>query len=190
MTPAKEAGYYDKVFSTSAKYAAHPTKTPYVKLWARAIELLDNPPLIVDLGCGPGQFAQMLCESGYDGIYIGFDFSPVAIEKARKRVAGERCYFATQDLRTARLGNRSAVFLCLETLEHLDDDLELLRKIPVGAKVIFSVPNFGDAAHVRKFDNEQAIQERYGDLMTFHTEIITPPFNSASVIFLSEGTRT
>lgn len=43
------------------------------------------PQRILELGCGVGRFSQRLARAGHD--VVGVDFSPVAIEKARARVA-------------------------------------------------------------------------------------------------------
>lgn len=43
---------------------------------------------VLELGCGLGRFSQYLAEQGQ--VATGVDFSPVAIDKARCRVAGKR----------------------------------------------------------------------------------------------------
>ncbi len=61
----------------------------------------------------------------------------------------------------------NATFTCLETLEHLEDDIGLVRKIPVGHVLIFSVPNYGGEAHLRWFQNVGDAWTRYGHLLEF-----------------------
>lgn len=51
-----------------------------------------------------------------------------------------------------------------ELLEHVDDDLGVLRQIPRRTLTLFSVPNFDDPAHVRYFSSETAVGRRYRGL--------------------------
>ena len=55
----------------------------------------------------------------------------------------------------------------LEVLEHLDDDLDALERIPPGLPVVFSVPNFWSRAHVRRFLQPRDVFDRYGPLLDF-----------------------
>lgn len=128
----------------------------------------DAPLGFLDLGCGPGQFAECLRARGYEAGYLGIDFSPVAIEHARAG-AGRNQHFELADLRNWQPADssRSTIFVCTETLEHLDDDLELVAKIEPGRRLIFSVPNYRAAAHLRVFGTVGSVWERYGGLLTF-----------------------
>ena len=52
-------------------------------------------------------------------------------------------------------------YVCLEVLEHVDD-IAVLKRIPSGVPVIFSVPSFPDAAHLRTYTMQMMI-DRYQD---------------------------
>jgi 2-polyprenyl-3-methyl-5-hydroxy-6-metoxy-1,4-benzoquinol methylase len=56
----------------------------------------------------------------------------------------------------------NAIFTCLEVLEHLEDDLALVKRIPPGFLFIASVPNSPSVAHVRTFPTVGSVFERYG----------------------------
>jgi SAM-dependent methyltransferase len=61
--------------------------------------------LVVDLGCGSGILAEMLCNSGYD--VLGIDISPAMLDMARRRVP--EAEFRCESLLTAELPKCIAV---------------------------------------------------------------------------------
>ncbi len=64
----------------------------------------DRPARILDLGCGPGLYAQRLAGLGYE--VTGIDFSPASIAYAREQAgnAGLTIRYDLQDLRNAEYG--------------------------------------------------------------------------------------
>jgi len=132
----------------------------------------------LDIGCGQGALNPYILN------YDGFD-----MVKNPFRVA---------DIYTEEYGDYD-VYIMLEVLEHLLKDIEVLQKIPVGKKVIFSVPSFDCPPHVRVF-TEQIVRWRYRDVIRL--EKVTR-FNfdknerkwkrdiedTLSYILLCEGTR-
>jgi hypothetical protein len=66
----------------------------------------------------------------------------------------------------------STVYICSEVLEHLADDRAVISAVPTGHRLILSVPNFHDHAHVRVFADFNDIRERYGDLLDFRRWVI------------------
>lgn len=161
---AQEAKYYDDMYADSADYAKSYRDSHYLPQWVQ-VEFWLRPfkdKNILDLGCGPGQFAEMLSDLEYPN-YTGLDFSAMAIEKAKTRSTYP---FYTADLYEEDLGSRGAdVAICLEVLEHLDSDQEVVAKIPEGTFCIFSVPDFDDPGHVRWFRSEYQVRKRYYKLV-------------------------
>lgn len=51
------------------------------------------------------------------------------------------------------------------SLEHLEHDRKIIETFRKGMNFFFCVPNFTAAGHFRYFENEDAIKERYGDLL-------------------------
>ena len=51
--------------------------------------------------------------------------------------------------------------VCLEFLEHVERDLEILGRIRGGTHFYGTVPNFPSGAHVRHFESAQEVYERY-----------------------------
>jgi len=119
------------------------------------------------LGCGSGQFGQMVLSRGYKH-YIGMDFSSKAIELARKRLSkidADRYTLVCCDIEKNRdkimLGRKFDIVVLCETLEHLNDDIGIVKRIPSGKLLVFSVPNRSGAGHVRWFDGMMDVLNRY-----------------------------
>jgi hypothetical protein len=79
--------------------------------------------------------------------------------------------------------------VCLETLEHIHADLTVLKKLPLGIPLIFSVPNFNSASHVRWFTDEQAIRKRYEGLVEFKDIKTIQIGTHTNLLFIVKGIR-
>jgi tetratricopeptide (TPR) repeat protein len=168
----QDSKYYDEIFSTDS-YKKKPEEMPWYPLWMSIIREIKslkesgNAERVIDLGCGPGHFAELLNKEipGLD--YSGVDFSEVAIEEARKRCPYIGYAFNVEDIRDTDFqdGPHPTVYIFSEVLEHIDMDTWLLGKIPVGSAVILTVPDFDDPGHVRKFTGTWEVVERYGPLI-------------------------
>jgi SAM-dependent methyltransferase len=156
----KDAQYYDTLFSERAHYNVHYTDVHYYVQWVQVERFLrpfKNRP-ILEIGCGPGQLAQMLQDLGYTD-YTGFDFSEVAVAKATDAVTFP--IFQGDALDPKTYDRPYDAVICLEVLEHLKDDHKVLENIRLGSTVIVSVPNFDDASHVRWFRSQYQVRSRY-----------------------------
>lgn len=128
---------------------------------------------VVDLGCGTGRLGHAIHDLHHYAGYVGVDFAQSALAEAERyltEVGVQHLDFINADLREwtpspTRAGN--CVYTCLETLEHLEDDVDLIRRVPPGHRLILSVPNYDSEAHIRTFRNVSDLWERYGHLLTF-----------------------
>lgn len=156
------AEWYDHIYGTSEMYQLHYTDSRYLPIWEAICARIDNGATVVEIGCGSGQLAEML-EERRRVAYTGFDFSNQAIAIAKsKGIAGS---VEVADARTTPLLLRPADFvICTEVLEHIQDDLTVLQRVPSGRRVIATVPDFESETHVRWFDSEAAVVQRYGHL--------------------------
>ena len=142
---------------------------------------------ILDIGCGTGRFASFFKRR--QGCYNGIDFSKERINLAKKYYPNMN--FLIKDINTSdtEFFNRFNSFIILEVLEHLNKDLELLKKLPLNSTVIFSVPNYHSQGHVRIFNTIKDIKKRYSkflDIVDFH---ILPRKRRGRVIFLVKSIR-
>ena len=166
---SKEASvvYYDAVFAHSHKYAQSGENCEYISIWQRIVNILyDNGSnSILDLGCGPGQFAEFIAAHMPEVRYTGLDFSSVAISQASRRCPNY--LFKKMKLPTTNFLGLPAFdsVVCTEVLEHVENDREILSVIPIGTLIVASVPNFDSFGHVRLFRNKEEVMERYGPLI-------------------------
>lgn len=156
---SQPAGFYAQ--RLTSKYDAR-----YVPLYEAAAALIPPGASVVELGCGTGRFARFLNHP-----YIGIDFTPALVEEARRYNSGGD--FRAGDLRTDPIPDAD-VYVTLEVLEHLDDDLGLLRRLPVGRTVVLSVPSFDSASHVRYFQRPGSARARYGRVLDINHEATIP----------------
>ena len=136
-------------------------------MWIKALEIIKNfsEPQIIDIGCGPGQFAEYLFDNGISK-YQGIDFSSEAIEMAKKRNSQHGELFAVSNAYSSDIFDTSYnIVVLFEVLEHIEDDLKILERIRKGSNVLCSVPNFCSAGHLRWFETEMKIMQRYNRIM-------------------------
>jgi 2-polyprenyl-3-methyl-5-hydroxy-6-metoxy-1,4-benzoquinol methylase len=170
--PAARTGAWYDAFYRKAKlnpkhqYRLDPAKCIYAEMWTRALEWIGDAERILDIGCGPGQFAQMAIRAGKT-YYSGVDFSREAVVWARERNPSHARAFDVCDLgKPVATAGAYDVAVLFEVLEHIDDDLGLLAKLRRGAHVILSVPNYGFTSHVRHFPKPGHAVARYSGLLT------------------------
>lgn len=157
------AGYYDAIYSSSDKYGASAEDSAYTPIWKRIRELLlQNDRLkVLDVGCGPGQCATILCKES-DILYHGFDFSKVAIESAKAKQI-PNASFSFEDARTTERFKQHDydAIISTEVLEHVRDDLGLFRQFAKGTFCLCSVPSYYSFSHLRYFADHEQVLERY-----------------------------
>jgi SAM-dependent methyltransferase len=98
--------------------------------WIFGHVLGGQPGRVLDLGCGPGLYAQRLAGLGCD--CVGLDFSPASIEYAQTQAkeAGLPCVYNLADLRQADFGEGYdlAMLLYGEANVFRSDDLRLILR--------------------------------------------------------------
>lgn len=172
----KDANYYNEIFGTAPQYSLEcdADNSWHSDLYDFIITLLDKSYSlyqinqfkyeILELGCGTGQFAKKLIDNGFN-YKLGIDFAQTGIDLCRKRCPGIN--FICADLRILNFnGFDYDTVICLETMEHIEKDLEILSTIKDYSKVIISVPSFDDPAHVRFFNNEKEVINRYYEVFS------------------------
>lgn len=181
--------YMNKRFAEWTEYAEHYTKlNPFVlSLFHAALKWVrrkDKRTAICELGCGSGQFANMLFDNGYLA-YTGVDFSGQAIDLAKKanpKHAGSFiCADAFRFLQTCKKES-SSLFILFEVLEHIQKDVALLNMLPSGSTVIFSVPSFKSFNHVRTFASLDEIKKRY-TMLTLLEHVEIPAGKNADKVY-------
>lgn len=165
-----EAGpeYYDSVFKNSL----------YDKSWESSrlhdiirdlLSLMNGNEKVFEIGCGTGQIAQALFSENKCKQYIGFDFSDVAIHKAKilnkfntnAWIFKADVYGVIDNLELFL--KDSDTIIATEVLEHIRDleVLDKLSKFRKGMKIIASLPTFDEQSHLRFFKNDVEIRNYY-----------------------------
>lgn len=158
----KDAKYYDEAYKKAAKaYNVSWKNSRYLKMFEAVERMLpqDKNIPIIDVGCGCGQLTAMLLDLGYTNV-IGFDYSETAIQTAKKLFPNYEKKFFKLDLNNFEAPTNSIVLLT-EVLEHIEKDLEVVKKYAPTNVLILSVPTFDDPAHVRYFTNAEDVMKRY-----------------------------
>lgn len=139
----------------------------YYPLFKRVLDVLlrNGTKSILEVGCGAGAFAHMVMDRTALR-YEGFDFSGVAVGKARERTGRNDMFFEGDATgQAAYEGKNYDSVVCTEVLEHIDEDLKAISQWRPGVFCVCSVPNFDADSHVRYFRDESDVRERYGNLI-------------------------
>ncbi|MCK4818128.1 methyltransferase domain-containing protein, partial [bacterium] len=190
----KNPNFYDELFSSGGwqnEYHKHYTESIYYSAWSRALEWIKQipNPKIIEVGCGPGQLANMFFDNEICD-YRGIDFSAVAIEMAKENNKMHPDVFMVDNAYNSEIfsSDYNTVVL-LEVLEHIDNDLLVLNKIRKNAHVIFSVPNYYSYSHMRWFDSKDEILERYGNIVDIESIFETNFRPTQNKIYLVKGIK-
>ena len=166
MSAEREADFYDEALDNPRHASWLPLEdTPYRPLFEATARLIPDDLDVVELGCGTGRLAALIAPRLRS--YIGLDFS-------RRRLGEARHYAPAIDFRVADLRSDpippADLYVANEVLEHLADDLGLLRRLPAGSRVLLSVPSFHADAHVRFFPVWGEARDRYAPLLDIDSE--------------------
>jgi SAM-dependent methyltransferase len=159
-----DSAWYDAAYQTLPGYAVPFFHSHYYAIWTVICDRVrrDGLKRVVDIGCGPGQFARCLFTLGEITQYDGLDFSPQAVEMAKKACPQGR--FVVGDATTTTLCRDvdHDVVICMEVLEHVPADEDVIRRWRTGTRAICTVPNFEYPSHVRHFRTADEVRDRYG----------------------------
>lgn len=188
---AASASYYDAVFAESPKYQLSGQDSEYVPVWTRVVQALRDAGAtsILDLGCGPGQFAQFLGTQMPEVRYTGLDFSGIAISRARQRCP--QYLFEKRELPVTEFSGVPDfdTVVCTEVLEHVERDREILAALPTGVSIVASVPNFDSFGHIRVFRDEAEVRARYEPLFE-NLRVEGIALTPQNTLWLMRGTRS
>jgi len=182
----QQVKWYDEVYRVNLEYRKEPEDSRYYPIWNKALSLI-NGERVIDFGCGSGQFAKLVLNHGKKFV-CGIDFSTEAILIAQKLNPEYKQKFVVGDLLNGFQRSPYDLVTCFEVLEHISQDLDVIKRIDSGKRFIFSVPNYDYRSHVRKFDTLMDIQERYGGLLDF-TYFYPFTMHDRNIIYLVDSVK-
>lgn len=136
----------------------------------------EDPGLVADLGCGPGELTAVLAERWPGAEVTGMDSSPDMIEAAQKMQAAAapgsaaaRVRFTVGDLRDWQPDRPAGVIVANAVLQWLPDQLDVVAGWPArlasGGWLALQVPgNFDQAGH--EITRQLAASPRWQPLLT------------------------
>jgi trans-aconitate methyltransferase len=174
VTDVLQADWYDRVMVEDGSPAMLPLEdSPWLPVYQAVAAMIEPHQEVVDLGCGTGRFLELLSRNGHYAHMTGVDWSASALAEADDYFGGTQApTLLRQDLAEwqpdpDRAGN--TIYVCSEVLEHLADDVGLVRSVPPGHRLLFTVPNFHSESHLRVFTSVGDIWARYDQLLTFRS---------------------
>lgn len=134
---AESAEYYDREWRQDYKNRHTSSRLG----WERRLALAQHAAAylvgssVLDLGCGYGELARFV-----KGTYLGIDFSPFVIEKAKEMKLGAQ-FLVADILDLPDVGQFDTVAM-LEVLEHMDDPPHVINLVrPLARRrIVISVP--------------------------------------------------
>lgn len=192
--------YYNEVFSNGGNnkiYHKEHSEVVWNAVWTRIGNLIkeeySEKAKILDIGCGPGQFAESLLKFKPEQ-YLGIDFSDVAITLAKQRLQGNNNFsFLNESVLECDFENLSFdynVVVTTEFLEHVNDDLGIIKKIKTNTKIYATFPDEDADGHVRFYSSNyktacEQIKNRYEDLCEILSIEEWPYFNNTKRDYLA-----
>ena len=88
---------------------------------------LENPRLVVDLGCGPGNSTELLVERFPQSEVIGLDSSPEMLRNARERLPN--CKFVLDDIATWTPDPATDLIFGNAVMQWLPDHPAIMRRL-------------------------------------------------------------
>lgn len=161
--------FYDNAFNES-EYLVNWETSPQKFLFLALSEMVESGSSVVELGCGTGQFAELLYSIGISK-YRGYDWSSVGIAKCRERCPS--LFFEVRNI-CFDIPNISSeeIVIASEFLEHIPCDLGLLSQIPSKTSLIISLPLGMCSSHLRCFPTIESVKIRYEPVIDFISDIM------------------
>jgi 2-polyprenyl-3-methyl-5-hydroxy-6-metoxy-1,4-benzoquinol methylase len=106
-----------------------------------------------------------------------------------KNPSHKHCFSVDDAYTTSVFNTLYSVVLLLEILEHVKEDLFILQRIRNDTFVIFSVPNFPSATHVRWFPSLDSAASRYKTCINIEQAVTIQLPHTTNALYLFQGKK-
>ncbi|MEU1165843.1 trans-aconitate 2-methyltransferase [Streptomyces sp. NPDC005921] len=177
-TPAWDPAQY-------LRHAGHRAR-PFLDLLARVPDLPGRPPVVADLGCGPGNMTALLADRWPAAHITGYDNSPEMLDKALVEyegptAGGGRLDFSHADVRTWAPERPYDLIISNATLQwvpgHAERFAEWIDALAPGGTFAFQVPgNFSAPSHrlMRTLAHSARWHDRLAETLRHDDAVLTP----------------
>jgi len=130
-----------------------------------------QPKTVFEIAGAEGQLAEFILSKNPNiEKYVWSDFSSEAIKIAKKRLerfTNVECirFDADEDYKTFMFDQFDTIVST--SLEHIEHDIEILKRLKPKTLVCLALPNFDSEGHVRYFPNSADVVNRYHSLLDF-----------------------
>jgi len=138
----KDKYFYDKNYFDLSPYPSSINKNYFLNKLRKIIEITgEKKPSILDIGCGWGNFLELLKEKNIP--YLGIDTSPEAIKICSQKKLN--CRQIDVETLVSENKNKYSSITCFQVIEHLENPLIFLKSIKKLLKknrvIIMTTPN-------------------------------------------------
>lgn len=142
--------YWDNFFKEERFQKRHCWRTGPYKIIANHFDFTKvKDKTITDLGCAFGDGLQYIYKIAPNNKYIGIDYSKECIKQAKKKYSNME--FKVQDIND--FNTKCDILIIAETLEHLDNDNQIINKLmKLANTVIITVPYEEEASRGKLID--------------------------------------
>lgn len=124
--------------------------------------------IVLDVGCGVGHLIERLNRAEKVLYSIGVDISSVAVKEAIRRNPDNMIFIVDAE-NSDVINDGDYDCVCFnQILEHIENDISLLNKIPKGRRVFISLPKEPvqeHEQHIRFFETKEDAVERYHSIL-------------------------
>jgi len=153
---------------------------------------LDFSPVAIEMAIGT--FSD-LTTPNYENLKLWddpYEFVQLELWDYQQEILGKRYNFDVCDLTEWEVDvtaeTHKTTYTCFEVLEHIEDDKDIVSRIPARSRFIFSVPNYWSTSHVRTYDSVGVAFNRFPQLR-FNAWYIMPTKQPEAAIYLYDTYR-
>jgi hypothetical protein len=127
--------------------------------------LMPEEAKILDLAAGSTYIAEELINLASVKEYLWNDFNENISKNITDKISNKNFIINLEDANSENINfSKYNIFICV-SLEHIEQDIEILKKLNKGTLVAICSPNYNAKSHVRYFENEDLFRERYKEII-------------------------